>query len=447
MHRPLGLFNLFGTRWVLLAGFGGLLLVLAALGLSSVLVLDQVERVEQDETRRFISQASDIHQLRDRLLEAFSATRNYLLGREHSDSDLRKQRLDAIWRRVDSALDVVRSAPLHGQADSISQIFRETTSYREVVDGTRSRSQEWLNEQGYDILSQHLDPTRARILSALDDVLKMDQEHLRTAFAASTAAIAALKAWLRLAIVLALALGLGLAALSIWQVVRLETVAQDRYQALTEAYEEQGRLAQRLLDVQEQERKSLARELHDEVSQSLGAMLVEMASLSERSPQLEAARTIGSGVLNSIRNMCLLLRPSMLDDLGLVAALHWQARETLRRSGIRVSVTADDIDMDLPDLHRTTVYRIVQETLQNVVLHSGAKQVEIVVRRENRRLTVVVQDDGRGFNPDVTRGLGLLGMQERVHRLNGSMQVVSESGKGTILSFLLPVELGMDYAA
>jgi signal transduction histidine kinase len=128
----------------------------------------------------------------------------------------------------------------------------------------------------------------------------------------------------------------------------------------------------------------------------------------------------------------------MLDDLGLIAALHWQARETLRRSGISVSITADDADMDLPDAYRTTIYRVVQEALQNVVRHSGAQQVQIVIRREPDRLAVVVQDDGHGFDSEITRGLGILGMQERVNRLNGTLQINSEPGKGTILSLLLP---------
>ena len=440
MHRRFGFPILIGTRWVLLAGFGGLLLLLAGLGYSSIVVLDKVERVDQEETRRFISHASATHQLRDRLTAAFSAARNYLLDRERAGLDARRHRLIEAWNDVESTLAVVRSSPLPGQDLPLGRIAADAADYKNGVVATYAWTQQALDEQGYEILSKQLDPTRARILTALDELVRIDEDHLRIAFAASTEEIAALKANLRRTIAIALVLGLGLAAFSIWQVVRLERVAQVRYQALTEAYEEQGRLAQRVLEVQEQERKSLARELHDEVSQSLGAMLVDLGSLTERSPHLDAAKRIGNDVLNAIRNICLLLRPSMLDDLGLIAALHWQARETLRRSGIRVSVTADDADMDLPDTHRTTVYRIVQEALQNVVRHSGAKQVQIVIRREHHRLTVVVQDDGKGFDPDVTRGLGLLGMQERVNRLDGALQVVSEPKKGTIVSFMLPLE-------
>lgn len=378
---------------------------------------------------------------------AFRSARDYLLDRERASIDARRQRLTLAWKDLNEGLAVCRSAPLPEQGDPLNRIAADTSTYWSIVTGTFGWNQRSLDERGFETLSKQLDPTRARILNSLDDLLRMDEEHLRTEFVASTDQMAILKARLRWTIGVALMLGLGLAAFSIWQVVRLERVAQIRYQALTEAYEEQGRLAQRVLDVQEQERKSLARELHDEVSQSLGAMLMDLGSLAERNIHLEAAKRTGNEVLNAIRNICLLLRPSMLDDLGLIAALNWQARETLRRSGIGVTVTADDVDMELPDSHRTTVYRIVQEALQNVVRHSGAKQVQIFIRREHNRLSVVIQDDGKGFDPEVTRGLGLLGIHERVHRLDGTLQVISEPGKGTILSLMLPLEVAVGSAA
>ena len=425
---------------MLLVGFGGLLLLLAALGFSSIDALDKVEHLDQEETRRFIFHAGAIQQLRDQMTMAFSGVRNYLLDHERAAINARRGKVQSAWTQADGALTVVRASPLNGQLDALERIAADFDRYRQVVTATNRWSPRQLDERGYDLLSKQLDPARARILAALDEVLRVDEEHLRTAFTASTGEIATLKAHLRQTIVMAFVLGLALAAFSIWQVVRLERVAQTRYKALTGAYEEQGRLAQRVLEVQEQERKSLARELHDEVSQSLGAMLVDLGSVPGRNPHLDAAKRIGHEVLNEIRNICLLLRPSMLDDLGLIAALHWQARETLRRSGIHVTVTADDADMDLPDAHRTTVYRIVQEALQNVVKHSGARQVQIVIRREAHRLTVVVQDDGRGFDPESTRGLGLLGMHERINGLDGTLHVASEPGKGTIVSFTLPLE-------
>lgn len=433
-----------GTRWVLLAGFGGLLLLLAALAFYSIVVLNKVERVDQDETRRFLTHSASVNQLRDRLMTATAQVRDYLLDRDRSAMEARRRNLTTAWHSLDASLKICESAALPGQGMLLTKIDVDASEYWGLVQSTFSWTGAALDSSGYDVLSRQLDPTRARILVDLDDVRRIDEHHFDEAFANSTQEIASLKSRLRGSIAAALLLGLGLAAFSLWQVIRLEQIAQTRYHALTEAYQEQGRLAQRVIEVQEQERKSLARELHDEVSQSLGAMLVDLGNIPERNPHLEAAKRIGNETLNSIRNICLLLRPSMLDDLGLIAALHWQARETLRRSGIRVSITAegasaDDADLELPDPYRTTVYRVVQEALQNVVRHSEAKQAQILIRREQDRLVVIVQDDGKGFNPEVTRGLGLLGMEERVRRLDGSLQIHSEPGKGTILSLMLPL--------
>jgi signal transduction histidine kinase len=137
--------------------------------------------------------------------------------------------------------------------------------------------------------------------------------------------------------------------------------------------------------------------------------------------------------------MALLLRPSMLDDLGLVAALKWQAREVTRRTRLDVRMATEEIVDDLPDSHKTCVYRVVQEALNNCAKHSHAKQVRVFVRRDGDGLTVTVQDDGVGFDFTRERGMGLLGMEERVTRLNGLFSIQSSSGHGTILAIRVPL--------
>ena len=152
-------------------------------------------------------------------------------------------------------------------------------------------------------------------------------------------------------------------------------------------------LSARLVEAQENERRSISRELHDEVGQSLTGVLVEMANLST---SIRAARCAAAAakadeikklVENSIgvvRNMALLLRPSMLDDLGLVPALEWQAREVSKRSGIWVKVLAENVSEELPEEHKTCIYRVVQEALHNSVQHAGARQVRSACGRSRR---------------------------------------------------------------
>ena len=139
-----------------------------------------------------------------------------------------------------------------------------------------------------------------------------------------------------------------------------------------------------------------------------------------------------------VRNMALLLRPSMLDDLGLIPALKWQARECSKHTPMDVSVAADLDSDELPDEYKTCIYRVVQEALHNSARHSGAASVRIRVEQEPNRLLLNIQDDGHGFDAEHTKGLGLLGMQERVTRLGGRFRVQSQRGHGTNLSIELP---------
>lgn len=204
-------------------------------------------------------------------------------------------------------------------------------------------------------------------------------------------------------------------------------------------------LSARLVATQEEERRAIARELHDEVGQSLTVLLLETgaaASAAAESPELkerlQSVKAMAETSLEAVRNIALLLRPPMLDDLGLVPALEWQAREVSKRTGIQVRVLATDIDDALPDEQKTCIYRVVQESLNNSVRHSRARAVRVELHGRGRNIQLAVSDDGAGFDPNERRGSGLLGMAERVRRAGGTFQVESEAGKGTLLSVSLP---------
>ena len=138
-------------------------------------------------------------------------------------------------------------------------------------------------------------------------------------------------------------------------------------------------------------------------------------------------------------NMSLLLRPSMLDDLGLQPALKWLGREVSRTTDLHVEVAADNIPEELPEELKTCVYRVTQEALRNCCRHAGAHSARVHLRTERTRLFLSVQDDGSGFDAAREKGLGLLGMEERVSHLGGRFQVDSAPGRGTMLSLELPL--------
>jgi signal transduction histidine kinase len=212
--------------------------------------------------------------------------------------------------------------------------------------------------------------------------------------------------------------------------------------------EELKLLSTELVCAQESERRRISRELHDEVGQVLSAIMLGLGNLrsalrannsAEAFRQLQLVEDMTERNATVVRNMSLLLRPTMLDDLGLIPALKWLAREVSRTSSMTVEVMAESFVDDLPEEHRTCVFRVVQEALRNATRHSGATYTRICVKEEGGFLQLSVQDDGKGFAPSLETGLGILGMQERVVSLSGTMALDSKPGQGTMITIDLPL--------
>jgi signal transduction histidine kinase len=151
-------------------------------------------------------------------------------------------------------------------------------------------------------------------------------------------------------------------------------------------------------------------------------------------------RQLVDSLVRTVRDLSLGLRPSMLDDFGLQAALEWLARDVARRHGGSVAVTVSGSLDGVPEHHRTCVYRIVQEALTNCTRHARANRVEVHVTRRWDSLEVLVADDGVGLEPSRARdGLGLRGIEERAKELNGTLKISSVAGGGTTLTVVLPL--------
>jgi signal transduction histidine kinase len=163
-------------------------------------------------------------------------------------------------------------------------------------------------------------------------------------------------------------------------------------------------------------------------------------SSEEFHSRIEQGKMLLDQALQGVRDIAMGLRPSMLDDLGLEAALQWQVREFCRRHEIPVNITVKTPLGDLPEGDKTNLYRIVQEALTNCARHSQAKSISIVIDRQNGALRLVVRDDGIGFRPGTNgKGLGLVGIQERAREMGGSMNIESNS-RGTALTVVMPAE-------
>lgn len=214
------------------------------------------------------------------------------------------------------------------------------------------------------------------------------------------------------------------------------------------------RLSTRLVNAQEQERGSIARELHDEVGQALTALKMELAlaerelaeSAAARVP-LREARAISDRTMQAVRDLSHLLHPAMLDHLGLSHTVEWNLRGFANRTGIRANMVCEDADCRFPAEVEIAAYRIIQEALNNVARHSKASRCVVRLERGAGKLVVSIEDDGGGFQlrkkkaAPVARGLGLVGMQERAMALGGRFEVISRPGEGTRVIAELPFEV------
>ena len=204
-------------------------------------------------------------------------------------------------------------------------------------------------------------------------------------------------------------------------------------------------LSTRLLKAHEEERKNIAHELHDNIEQGMAVLLMELHRLDGAMAPTDCARGLLTGIVRLVeshaafvRDIGLSLRPSMLDDLGLIPALSWQARDVSRRTGMKVTVDSQDTCNLLTDDYRTCIYRLVQEALHNAARHAKAANVHVTVREGPAQVRVEIQDDGCGFDARYKKGTGILGMEERARHLGGVCQVESQARRGARISILLP---------
>jgi signal transduction histidine kinase len=310
--------------------------------------------------------------------------------------------------------------------------------------------------------NEMLDSIQLELLRQSDELRAWNDRQLRATDQTMVAQFSELQGSLTESIVFSLASGFFLIAASMLYILRLERQMRGRYAELARSRGELEQLSARLVDAQETERRNISRELHDEVGQTLGALLVDAGRLSAALPdgqpeiqeQVRHMKSVAERAVQSVRNLALLLRPGMLDDLGLVPALEWQGREVSRSSQIEVEVQSENVAEDLRDDYKVTIYRLVQEALNNAVRHSGAHNARVRVEQEGLptagqspsgsrsgggRIVVTVSDDGHGFDPRRQRGLGILGMEERVRRMGGALSIESHAGQGTTVRAGLPI--------
>lgn len=431
-------------RRLLLAGFGGLLALMLAGGLDSLIRLRDVKGIEADLRQNYLQRAQSLEHIRSGIYQSSIILRDYLLAEDPALARDQVQKWDAVRATTDQAIAQGIAAAEREEAPLFQNLRGEVQDYwnlRKSVVLTAGGG------KGNPYTSGDLVRRRTALLALIDRIDQINQVQLTSANTKANAAFEALR-W-RTLLLLAITMGVGivLAAFTARRTLLMEAELQQRYEEGVRARQELQELSARLVSAQEEERRSISRELHDEVGQSLSALLMEAGNAAARvSPDstevrrhVESIKRLAEASVQVIRNMSLLLRPSMLDDLGLVPALEWQAREVSKRTGLRVKVTADENASELPDEHKTCIYRVVQEALHNCARHAQARSATVEVQHQPTQIVLSVEDDGRGFDARRVRGLGLVGMEERVHHLGGTLRVQSRPGSGTTIAVVLPL--------
>jgi PAS domain S-box-containing protein len=237
--------------------------------------------------------------------------------------------------------------------------------------------------------------------------------------------------------------------------LRVRGVAQDiteqrsAFDAVEAGREELRQLARRLQQIREEERARISREIHDELGQSLTGLKMDLAWMGTKlkvaqeplRERTEAMMGLVDSTIDTVRRIAAELRPGLLDDLGLPAAMEWQLQEFGKRSGLETSIELRLPEGRLPAEVSTAVFRIMQEALTNVARHAAAKKVAVRLVRENGTLVLSVNDDGRGLPAETSsrRSLGILGMGERARALGGDITVTGAPGRGTTVTARIPI--------
>ncbi len=426
-------------------GFGGVLVCIFGAATETILSLD---RVRQDETRirrAFLGRIRELDEIRSPIYLSGTYVRDFLLSPDPSGAAAETSRLGVLQHQSEVALDAYARLVDAPEREPFRALESEIEGYWRVLDRVLAWTPEERSKQRDSFFYDELIPRRNAMLQIADRIAGANQRGLERAEQQLSAAADGFRRTLVTTFAITLVGGLLLAFLTIGHTLRLERELERRLDENARARADLQELSAKLLRAQENERRTLARELHDEVGQSLSAILMEAdnaASASgdaEAREHIDAVRTLAEKTVNEVRDLALLLRPSMLDDFGLVPALNWYAREMTKRTGLNVVLTADDAADDLPEEHKTCIYRIVQEAINNAARHASARTVQVEVRREAERVKLSVRDDGAGFDSRIVRGLGLLGMDERVRRLGGRFAIDSQPGRGTAIAAELPV--------
>ena len=434
-------------RAVLALGYGGLLVLLLGSGANALRTLRDLHAAEERSTNRSLERRRVLTTV---VLSASVYTNNVeriLLSEKPPQGFATTAE---VLQRAQEALSAVKAYPADGNREEqnlLEHLQASLLQEQDILHSARDWNPQEFRGRAQQVLSEEIIPRRQQFVTIAQQIELLNDNDALAAQQVAFSQFGQLQDRLTRLLIVTLTSGLLLAIGSAIYILRLERQEYLRYAELAHNRQELQELSARLLDAQESERRSLSRELHDEVGQALGLLLMDVGRLSNQlgadskgQEIVQRIKTVAERTVQIVRNMALLLRPSMLDDLGLVSAVEWYARELSRRGEVEVDVRAENVSENLPDSLTVCIYRVVQEALNNAQRHARARNVNVGLRQTPTAVQVHIKDDGIGFDATRIRGMGLLGMEERVKRLGGTIAIESGPGVGTTIRAELPLD-------
>lgn len=437
------------SSFVLALAFGILIALIAALGIGAVQKASVMYSELQTSQDSYLEIEALCRGIATDMYSAGVLVRDYLLDPDPKILSAHRSELIAKRDAVQSQLDVLFDRASPDEKPSVDRLQMEAQAYWDSLDPMFDWTAQEKAQRSWVFLARNVLPHRDAVVNLSRELTLINNKNLQQERHRFQLSQQSLNRFLVQMTGIALALGTLVAGLTVYRVFALEKIHARQRTEIEETQDSLRRLSQRLVQLQETERRSLSRELHDQVGQTMTALGIQLGNIENLKgadeqvfrQKLEDLKRLNADAMRTVRDLAMGLRPSMLDDIGLEAALQWQGRQFSRHTGVPCNVEVGGSLDAITDAHRTCIYRVVQEALTNCARHAKANSVVVSISTQEERIAVTVRDDGIGFNSRVTirEGLGLIGMKERVQALEGNLNIFSEPRHGTTISVRIPI--------
>ncbi len=433
------------SRFVLLAGLGSLLALLGGLGWYAVQALDRLSRLEVAAIGGFLDRSKCLENSRRLSLESSGAVRDALLEPRNPDLPARENQARQAW--LQAGQELIRCRQAGESAPEARLLEQQLSGYWIQAEDILGRGRSESQTARLELLQYKLIPLRDRLFALFDSIILKDRAGMLRW--AETRAVQVRGEVNAVWIVIGFTgiLWFAVAMVTYTHLAKLQKSSDLQYENAVRASVELERLSERLFHVQEEERRKIAADLHDDFGQRMASLIFEMSGTAGGagvSPELRGAMEAMVERLRSLAKdlqaMSRGLHSAVLDKIGLEAAIRSEC-ETLTRHGLAASFHAANVPRRLPDNTALTLYRVFQEAAQNAVKHSRTDRLDVLLEAGAGEVVLRVRDSGRGFDVRAGKpaGLGMISMRERLRIAGGALLISSAPGEGTGIEARVPL--------